>query len=72
MRRFRVWLDKNLAGSEPTYETVEMPDSATDAECRSACAECLDTMISNDLDTGWEELPRSKPKTRRARARGAK
>lgn len=65
MRRFRVWLDKSVAGSEPSEETVEMPDDATDAECVEECASCLQTMIANDLDTGWEELPPVEPKANR-------
>lgn len=60
MRRYKVWLDKQVTGLEPTEETVEMPDDATDEECRQACAECLDTLISNELDTGWIELSAAK------------
>ena len=56
MRRFKVWLDKNIPGVETSYETVEMPDDATDEECEEECASCLDTMIGNVLDTGWEEV----------------
>ena len=55
MRRFRVWLDKQISGVE-FEKTVEMPDSATDKECIEACQDCLDTMIGNLFDTGWEEL----------------
>lgn len=43
-----------------------MPDDATDAACEEACQECLDTMIGNELDTGWYELARA-PKATRAR-----
>jgi hypothetical protein len=58
MRRFEVYLDVQVPGKEASVEIVEMPDSATDAECEEACRECLDTMIANELDTGWRELPR--------------
>jgi hypothetical protein len=58
MRRFEVYLDVQVVGKEASVEIVEMPDSATDAECDEACRECLDTMIGNELDTGWRELPR--------------
>ena len=55
-RRFRVWLDVQVPGKDPSYELVEMPATATDKECNEACADALDTMISNELDTGWDEL----------------
>ncbi len=71
MRRFEVWLDKQVAGGDPSIEIVEMPDNATDEECEEACRDCLDTMIGNLLDTGWNELspdevsrPRSRLETR--------
>lgn len=56
MRRFRVWLDVQVSGKDSVEETIEMPDDATDEECREACLDCLDAMISNELDTGWSEL----------------
>lgn len=56
MRRFKVWLDKMVPGVTASYEAVEMPADATDAECEEACKDTLDVMISNELDTGWEEL----------------
>ena len=55
-RRFRVWLDRNVIGSEPSYEIVELPLGATEDEIYAACSDCLDTMIANELDTGWEEI----------------
>lgn len=58
MRRFKVWLDKNVVGAMPSCEIVEMPDDATDADCQEACSDALQTMISNELDTGWRELKR--------------
>lgn len=43
--------------------SVELPDTATDAECDKACGDVLDTMIANELDTGWNEiLPKKKAK----------
>lgn len=56
MRKFKVWLDKSIVGVGPYEELVEMPDNATDEECTSACLDCLDTMISNHIETGWEEV----------------
>lgn len=56
MRRFEVWLDKKLAGVEPDTCIVEMPDGATDKQCDEACKEALESMIENELDTGWNEL----------------
>ncbi len=56
MRYFHVWLDKNVVGSEPDDELVEMPDNATQKEIDEECGDVLQTMISNALDTGWDEI----------------
>lgn len=56
MRRFEVYLDKQVAGSEPSVEILEFDDDATDEEIQEECAECLQTMIGNELDTGWNEV----------------
>jgi hypothetical protein len=56
MRRFRVWLGKQIVGEGLAYEVVELPDTATDDECEAACRDCLDTMIGSLLDTGWEPI----------------
>lgn len=57
MRTFKVWLRSAHYGRNiPTEtETIEMPDDATDAECDKACRECLEAMIGNTCETGWEE-----------------
>lgn len=55
MRRFRVWLGKNLPQVPIEYENVEMPDDATDEECDEACKDRLDSMMQNSLDMGWSE-----------------
>lgn len=63
MRRFEVWLDKCVPRCERSVVSVELPDTATDAECDKACGDVLDTMIANELDTGWNEiLPKKKAK----------
>lgn len=56
MRLFRVWIDVQVPGKEASVETLELPDSYSDTQCDEACAACLETMISNELDTGWEEV----------------
>ena len=56
MRKFKVWLDKNVVGLDPSEEIIEFPDHYSDKECERDCADLLDTMISNELDTGWEEI----------------
>ena len=33
-----------------------MPDSATDKECEEACSEACEIIISNEFDTGWNEI----------------
>lgn len=59
MRKFRVWLCKNimvLGDQNKTEEIIELSDDATDEECDEACKDVLDTLIANELDTGWEEI----------------
>jgi hypothetical protein len=56
MRRFRVWLDVQVPGKDPSEEIVEMPDDASDEECEEVCNGLLETMIANELDTGWDEI----------------
>lgn len=55
MRRFTVWLSKQVPGVSVAKVPVEMPDDATDEECDAACRETLEDMIGNELDTGWSE-----------------
>jgi hypothetical protein len=55
-RRFRVWLDRRLTGAAISYERVVMPAGSTDRQCDEACEDCLNTMLENELDTGWEEI----------------
>ena len=68
MRRFRVWLDRQVPGLSASEEVCEMPDDATDKECEEACADVLQVMIGNELDTGWEEIGATRaPKKARTR-----
>lgn len=66
MRKFIVYLDKGCVGRSPIEETIELPDSATDEECDEACRDCLQTMIGNEIDSGWHEVvPKPKKSTRK-------
>jgi hypothetical protein len=56
MRRFKVWI-RYVSLRSREYEILEMSDDASDRQCDEACRDCLDTMIANNLKTGWEELP---------------
>lgn len=49
-RTFEVWIDVGVPGKDPHTELVEVP-AGEDAD--EVCAEVLDTMIGNHLDTGW-------------------
>lgn len=55
-RVFRIWLDKMFAGSQPSYTVISLPAGTSDSEAQAECAAALDTLIGNELDTGWEEL----------------
>jgi len=56
MRHFKVYLDRKIAGVAIEYETVEVEDTATEAEIEAACQDVLDVMIGNSTDSGWYEL----------------
>ncbi|MDO8641894.1 MAG: hypothetical protein Q7R33_10250 [Nitrosarchaeum sp.] len=56
MKRYLVFLDKNVIGVETTQEILEFEDDASQEKIEDACADCLDTLIGNELDTGWNEL----------------
>jgi hypothetical protein len=56
MKRFEVWLDKRAVGHAPATWIVEVNDNATEEEIESACREALESLIENELDTGWREI----------------
>ena len=56
MKRYLVYLDKNVVGVEADEEILEFEDSVPETVINDACADCLDTLIGNNLDTGWTEL----------------
>jgi hypothetical protein len=51
-RHFAVWLDKNVVGADESGLIVEV-SPGEDADV--VCADALDILISNELDTGWRE-----------------
>jgi hypothetical protein len=55
MRRFMVWLDKQVVGCEPSFDYIDFPDDTPDNVIETECAALLDIMIGNELDTGWQE-----------------
>lgn len=48
MRKFDIWVENDT-------ETLEMPDTATDAECEAACRDILEVMLGN-IDSGFNEI----------------
>lgn len=56
MRRFIVYVDVNLAGTEAYRALVELPDNASPADVERSCSDTLSTLIENNLDCGWDEL----------------
>lgn len=55
-RRFVVYLDKQIPGQGPVEEILEFPADATEDEINAECEDCLNTMIANELSTGWDEI----------------
>ncbi len=56
MRKFRVFLDKKVPGVKPAEEILEFEDDIKDDHIEEICSDCLDFMISNEIDSGWSEL----------------
>jgi hypothetical protein len=52
-RRFAVYLDKRLAGCDPIAVVV---DVAAGEDADEICGETLDSLIENELYTGWSEV----------------
>lgn len=67
MRRYLVYLDKNVTGVEPDEELLEFKDDTSVEDIKVACADTLDTLIGNNLDTGWVELDDAEYKKWKAR-----
>lgn len=51
-RTFVVYLDRQVVGCEASEEEVTV-EAGEDAD--AVCGDVLQTMISNELDTGWYE-----------------
>jgi len=72
MRRFEVWLDRCVPGVMTDTDIVELPDDATEEQIQEVCMDSLDTLIGNNLDTGWREIDESeRPRAAGSRATNA-
>lgn len=57
VRRFYVWAAcSHDERSRDRENILEFSDGETDEEIEAECAEFLETLISNNFDTGWNEL----------------
>jgi hypothetical protein len=56
MRKFLIYLDKQVMGEKPIEQTVEFDDDMTPEDIEEACADILNDMIGSNLDTGWHEV----------------
>lgn len=56
MRRFRLWVDKQVPQLEPIDRVIELPDDATDHEVECAVDDALTDLMCENVDSGWEEL----------------
>lgn len=56
MRRFSVYLDKNVSGCEPAEIILEFPNRTKQKDIDAACKDALDTLIANELCCGWSEV----------------
>jgi hypothetical protein len=60
MRRFIVWANCNHVSGDRDRdindEILEFEDGVADDTIELECVDCLDTMIGNNFDTGYNEL----------------
>lgn len=56
MRRFRIWVDKQVPNLTPAERTIELPDDATDHEVECALDDAITDFICDQVDSGWEEV----------------
>lgn len=56
MRRFELYIDKQVVGVKPTIQIIEFDNDTTDAEIEIDCQQILSDMISNEVDSGWNEI----------------
>lgn len=52
-RRFEVWVDRNAVGLEMISEVV---DVAPGEDANAICSDVLETLMSNEIDSGWQEV----------------
>jgi len=56
MKKYLIYLNKQVVGEASIEETVEFDDDMTAEEIEEACADILNDMIASHLDTGWHEV----------------
>jgi hypothetical protein len=55
VKKYRVWA-RSCGPKSGAEEILELPDDATEEEIFEACHACLEAMIENELESGWEEV----------------
>lgn len=65
VRRFEVWLDKNVPGCEPHTVIVEFENGESDKEIEAELIDNLNVLISNHIDSGWREIESSEQEIRK-------
>jgi len=56
MRRFKIYLYYPFSECPSEEDILEFDDDTTDEQIKKECADCLDNLIANNLDTGWYEM----------------
>jgi hypothetical protein len=56
MRKFKVWAGCGHSGVEPHEVEMEFDGGTPQKEIDRDLQDCVDTLIGNYFDTGWEEV----------------
>jgi len=56
MKKFLIWVDKQVHNTEPINEIVFFEDGTSDEEIEESCEEIINSIIQNEIDAGFVEL----------------
>lgn len=56
MRRFRIWVDKQVENVKPVERFIELPDDVTDHEVECAIDDAITDLVCEETDSGWQEI----------------
>lgn len=56
MKKFLIWVDKQIPNVEPINQIAFFDDDMSDEEIEESCEEIINTIIQDEIDAGFVEL----------------